>query len=242
MSRTASIDSSLAGPMKLHVFTTRTSATAGSSTSACPRRARTPSMTSLSTWFFGQPSVTRWTRRGVDACVGSLTEVGELKGDAQVALAEQRHDGLQVVALLPAHAELVALDRHLDLQLRVLHELHDLARLVARDALLEIDALLGRSRGAGLHRPGIERLQRYLTAREALAQDVPEGPDLPLVRRTEVERRLLPPQLGGRVPEVEALPHLAERLLDGVVDLLKVDPAHHVERRHRGAVNRRGGE
>src|SRR3989441_593067 len=45
----ASIDSSLAGWMKLHVFTTSTSAASGSRTSSCPRRASTPSITSLST-------------------------------------------------------------------------------------------------------------------------------------------------------------------------------------------------
>ena len=43
--------------MKPHVLTTITSAFAGSSTSRYPASARVPSMTSLSTRFFGQPSV-----------------------------------------------------------------------------------------------------------------------------------------------------------------------------------------
>src|SRR5207247_9270934 len=116
----ASMDSSLAGWMKLHVFTTSTSAASGSRTSSCPRRASTPSITSLSTRFLGQPRVRRWRRRG------SVTEVRELHGDAEVVLAEQRHDRLQLVPLLPAAAHLVALDGDLHLELRVLPLLHAL--------------------------------------------------------------------------------------------------------------------
>src|SRR5438552_8345396 len=111
MSRIASIDSSLAGVMKLQVLTTSTSASAGSSTTSWPRRASTPSITSLSTWFFGQPSVSRWTRRGA-----SVMEVRELHRDAEVALAEEPHHGLQLVLLLPRDAQLIALDRDLHLQ------------------------------------------------------------------------------------------------------------------------------
>jgi hypothetical protein len=47
-SRIASIDSSFAGPMNAHVFTTSTSAASGSSTSSCPPRVSMPSMSSLS--------------------------------------------------------------------------------------------------------------------------------------------------------------------------------------------------
>src|SRR5438128_12386668 len=127
MSRMASIDSSLAGVMKLQVFTTSTSAASGSSTISWPRRASTPSITSLSSWFFGQPSVRRWTRRR------SVMEVGELDRDAEVVLAQELRDRLQVVLLLSRDAQLVALDRDLDLQLGLLHQLHHLARLVGRD-------------------------------------------------------------------------------------------------------------
>src|SRR6059036_694545 len=133
----ASIDSSLAGWMKLHVFTTSTSAASGSRTSSCPRRASTPSITSLSTRFLGQPRVRRWTRRG------SVTEVRELHGDTEVVLAEELHDRLQLVLLLARDPQLVTLDGDLDLELRVLHQLHDLARLVGGDAPLEVDLLLG---------------------------------------------------------------------------------------------------
>ena len=53
----ASTDSSLALSMKPQVFTTMTSACSGSCTSRYPACARVPSITSLSTRFFGQPRV-----------------------------------------------------------------------------------------------------------------------------------------------------------------------------------------
>src|SRR5881628_2759820 len=164
-SRMASMDSSLAGWMKLHVFTTSTSAASGSRTSSCPRRASTPSITSLSTRFLGHPRVRRWTRRG------SVTKVRELHGDAEVALAQELDDRLQLVLLLSRDPHLIALDGDLHLELGVLHQLHDLARLVGRDTLLEVDALLGGAGGPGLRGAELERPERHLPPPHLLAQD-----------------------------------------------------------------------
>src|SRR5262245_9190016 len=231
-SRMASIDSSLAGPMKAHVFTTRTSAASGSSTISCPARVRTPSMTSVSTWFFGQPRVTTCTRRRLDTC--SITEVDELHRDPEVAVAQQLDHALQVVALLPGHAHLIGLDGRLDLELRILDQLDDLARLVGGDAFLEREVLLRAAARPGLDRFLGQRLQRHLPARELLAQDVGEGPDLEIVGGAEVDGVRLTTHLRRRSLEIEALPDLLQGLVDRVVDLLEVDLAHDVERRHRG--------
>src|SRR5438876_3310873 len=231
----ASIDSSLAGWMKLHVFTTSTSAASGSRTSSCPRRASTPSITSLSTRFLGQPRVRRWTRRG------SVTEVREPHGDAEVVLAEQRHDRLQLVPLLAADPHLVALDRHLHLELRVFHQLHDLARLVRGDALLEVDLLLGGAGRPRLWRAELQRAQRHLPLPHLLAHDVGERAQLEVVGGAEVNGSLLAPHLGRLVPEVEALCDLAQRLLERVVDLLQIDAADHVEGWHFGGPSIGGG-
>src|SRR5947208_3091801 len=172
----ASMDSSLAGWMKLHVFTTSTSAASGSRTSSCPRRASTPSITSPSTRFLGQPRVRRWTRRG------SVTEVRELHGDAEVALAQELDDRLQLVLLLARDPHLIALDGDLHLELAVLHQLHDLARLVGRDTLLEVDALLGGAGGPGLRGAELERPERHLPPPHLLAQDVGERTQLEVDR------------------------------------------------------------
>src|SRR5262245_3672930 len=240
MSRMASIDSSLAGAMKLHVFTTSTSAVSGSSTSSWPRRVSTPSMTSLSTWFFGQPRVRRCTRRGagVDASAISVPEVRELQRDAEVVPAQQLDHGLQIILLLTRHPHLIALDGDLHLELGVLDQLHDLTRLVGGDALLQVDLLLGAARRAGLDRPGLYGLQRDLTALQLLAHDVAHRPHFVVVRGQQVDDVVLAPHLRLDVAEVEALRDLAQGLVDGVVDLAQVDPAHHVEEGHSAGVNR----
>src|SRR5260370_29967529 len=56
-----SMDSFLAGSMKLQVLTTRTSAWSGWDVSSCPRETSSPIMTSLSTRFLGQPKLTNPT-------------------------------------------------------------------------------------------------------------------------------------------------------------------------------------
>src|SRR5256712_4243986 len=58
ISRIVSIDSRRAGSMKVQVLTTITSASAGSRVRSYPPRRSVPSMTSLSTRFFGQPRLT----------------------------------------------------------------------------------------------------------------------------------------------------------------------------------------
>jgi hypothetical protein len=60
ISRIASIDSFFASPMNPHVLTTTTSASAASATCAKPASRATPSITSESTRFFGQPRLTKW--------------------------------------------------------------------------------------------------------------------------------------------------------------------------------------
>ena len=60
-SRIVATDSSRARSMKAQVLTTRHSASSGRSASGTPAAASIPSISSESTWFFGQPRVVRWT-------------------------------------------------------------------------------------------------------------------------------------------------------------------------------------
>src|ERR1044071_3540161 len=77
------------------------------------------------------------SRRGArSVVVMQLAVVGELHVDAQVGLLEELHDGLQVVEALARDAHLVGLDGGLHLELAALDQLHDLARVVGRDAFL----------------------------------------------------------------------------------------------------------
>jgi hypothetical protein len=52
-----SIDSWRASPMKAQVLTTTTSASPGPEASSSPSARSVPTSLSLSTWFFGHPSV-----------------------------------------------------------------------------------------------------------------------------------------------------------------------------------------
>src|SRR6476469_8081465 len=97
--------------------------------------------------------------------------VGELHRELVVLAAHQLLHGLQVVALLAADAELVALHLHLDaLGAFVADQLADLLGVLGADALLERDADLGLA--AGLPRlGGVQDLQRLLPLDELLLED-----------------------------------------------------------------------
>src|SRR3712207_9500847 len=91
--------------------------------------------------------------------------VVELQGDVEVGPAQQLLDRLQVVPLLAADPELVALDLGLDaLGALVPDDLGDLLGRVGLDALLDAGADLVRLPG-GLRFVGVERLQRDATLR-----------------------------------------------------------------------------
>src|SRR5215471_7918894 len=143
-SRIVLIDSSRARSMKAHVLTMTHSASSGAVASGNPASVSMPSMSSESTWFFGQPSVVRWTFMpeavyrtsgvGLDAAV-----IRELERDAEVLVAQHRDDLLQIVAVLAGHADLVLLNGGLHPHLRILDEPHDLTGLLDRGPLLERD-------------------------------------------------------------------------------------------------------
>src|SRR5215471_20995317 len=68
-----STDSFLAGSMKLHVLTTRTSAWSGWGVNSCPLATSWPIITSLSTRFLGHPKLTNPT---FNACIPISKLVG----------------------------------------------------------------------------------------------------------------------------------------------------------------------
>src|SRR6185437_12602425 len=72
ISRIVSTDSCLAVSIKLHVFTTRISASSGRVVNCAPARSSKPIITSESTRFLGQPSDTNPTT-GEDFCASLLT-------------------------------------------------------------------------------------------------------------------------------------------------------------------------
>src|SRR5204863_9623647 len=92
----------------------------------------------------------------------SAAVVRGLKGDAEVALADQGDGLLQLVLVAPRDAHLVALDRRLHLQLRVLDLPDDFLRLLRLDPLHDLDVLPYRAAGGLLDLLIVERLQGYV--------------------------------------------------------------------------------
>ena len=75
--------------------------------------------------------------------------IRELQINPEIPRLEQSNDFLQSIAVFPADSHQISLDRSLHLLLRILDQLHDVARLFDRDALQEIIALL-KSRDFGI--------------------------------------------------------------------------------------------
>src|SRR5437879_6336434 len=165
--------------MKAHVLTMTHSASSGCSASGNPASVSMPSISSESTWFFGQPRVVRWIfiigwRPSIPCRPAALhaAVVRELQGDPEVLVPQHRDDLLQIVAVLPGHADLVLLDGRLHPDLRVLDEPDDFLGALDRDPLLERDLLPERAAGALLDLAVGERLQRHPTLVQARLENV----------------------------------------------------------------------
>src|SRR5438128_4226454 len=102
----------------------------------------------------------------------SSTIVRELERDPEVLLAEKSDRGLQVVLLLPRHADLLSLDRHLHLELGVLDGADDLLGLLRRDSLEDLDVLPDRSLRGGLDGAVFQSLERDAALGELRLQEV----------------------------------------------------------------------
>src|SRR6267142_814691 len=250
-SRIVSTDSSRARSMNAQVLTMRHSASSARATSGNPASVSMPSISSESTWFFGQPSVVRWTfmagsqytgERGGPDMTPSPPDarhgfaplhapvVRELDRDSEVLVPQQRDDFLEVVAVLARDADLVGLDRRLHLDLRVLDDPDDLLGLLDRNPLLERDLLAERAARRLLHLAVGERLERHPTLVETRLEDVHDRLELHVVGRQDGEVGLLERDLTLRALEIVARLDLPPRLVERIRDLLHLDLARDVER------------
>src|SRR5262245_4188892 len=161
-----------------------------------------------------------------------LPVVGELQRDAEVRVFEQRDHGLQVVFLLGAHPELVALDLRLDALRPVVTDL-----LADRLCLLRLDTLDNLAIEP-VRLPGrawlssVERLQRDVAPDQLLLEDVQRRPDPILGLGLQNDRLITGPgDLRTGSSEVKPGRKLLLGLPKSVVDLLPVNLADDVERR-----------
>src|SRR5262245_11032575 len=101
--------------------------------------------------------------------------VAELQCDAEVLFSQQTHHFLQIVSGPRADAQLIALNRRLDLlQLRILDELDDVPRLFGGDSLLQRDLLTHRAVGGRLRRASRQILHWHIAANQTDGDDFPQ--------------------------------------------------------------------
>ena len=152
-------------------------------------------------------------------------------------VAHRRDRRLEVVALLAAHPELVPLHLVLDaLEVELLEELPDLARLVGRDAHAQGDRLAHRSLGGLLDLPEVERLERHLAAHELLLEHL--GERLAAGSRSRCASSMVFSLSSIELPvflKSNRVLDLPLRLVDRVADLLHVELGDDVERGHVGS-------
>src|SRR5438067_1986206 len=139
----ASIDSCFASPMNAHELMSTTSAACGSWTSSYPCSRSVPSMTSLSTLFFGQPSDKRYSvglgeRSGF--CMAAVPRRSSItaRGGDPLRPRLQRHSASILAAPAapsePLIPEVLELRIQAQLVLFSAHQLHDRLQVVARFA------------------------------------------------------------------------------------------------------------
>src|SRR5689334_22450617 len=129
----ASMLSCLASLMKEQVLTMITSASFSSVVISYASLERTPSITSASTRFLGQPRLTMltfcFTFSLNEPSLVLISEIHKLHLDVQVFSFEELDSILQVVAVFAGHPHLVVLDLGLHLELALLDDGDDLLAL-----------------------------------------------------------------------------------------------------------------
>src|SRR3989440_4486122 len=149
--------------------------------------------------------------------------------DAEVFGLGPRDYALERFAVGARNAHNVALYGGLRLELRVLDDLDDLFGLVRGDALLYGDVLAERAARRRLDPTVAQSLQRDGAADEFLLKDVVHVSQLRLVLRGQYQLIAFEPHLGAAALEVEALPDLLHRLIEGVLDFRDVHLRNDVE-------------
>src|SRR5258707_9365156 len=143
--------------------------------------------------------------------------------------------GLEIVAFLARDAQLVALDRHLDLELAVLDLAHQALGELLVDALLEQHGLANRVARRLLGRLELERGGVDLAPRQMRLQELVHLLQLEVVVGEHRHGALLALDRAVAALEVEARRDLAAHPGERVVDLGEVELGDDVETRHGAA-------
>jgi len=155
--------------------------------------------------------------------VGSVVELEGLGG------AQNAHRFLQLVALFPAHAHRVFVNRGLHLQLRVLDDLDDLLGLLRLDALFQLDQEAHGAARALARVLLVEVLEAHLALDQLFFQHDQGG--LAAIDRVGQDHHAFVVFLQRRlgVAKVEALADLLLSLQQRVAELCPIYLGDHVE-------------
>src|SRR6266404_8369367 len=102
----------------------------------------------------------------------SISIVGELHVNAKVPPTQQRNYLLQRVAVFPADAHRITLNRGLDLLLGILNHFYNLTRLLNGDSLLHGDLLTDGGTRRLLDHPVIECLDGHVALDQLALQNI----------------------------------------------------------------------
>src|SRR5690606_24309476 len=161
-------------------------------------------------------------------CMGSVTEVPELQGQAEVGPAQQGDGLLQLVAFLAVDAQLVAVDLAVHPEPGVLEHGLDLPGRLPLDALPD-RGILPRRGQAGLHRAELQAADVDAARGQALAQDVVHLLDLEVAGRAQGDGVSFQHEARVHALEVEAVVQFAVGPVHGVGQLVAVHLGDDVE-------------
>ena len=161
----------------------------------------------------------------------SIAEIVELQRQFEVALAQQRHRVLQVVALLAVDPQLVAVDLGIDLELGFLDRRGDLLGQLLLDALLHGDLLPGPGQ-VGFHLAFLQAAHVDATRDQARAEDVGHLLELEIAGRGLADDVVVQREFRVHALEVEAGGEFTAGLVHRVGQFVGVDFGNDIERGH----------
>src|SRR5580658_848744 len=163
-----------------------------------------------------------------------LPEIDILQGQFDLHPLDVLNCVLKIVPLLAGHAEFVALDRDLDLQLGILQLLDQLSGQLLVDALPDDDGLADRVARSLFRVLEVERAGVEFTAGEVGADQFVDLFQLEHVIGLDGQRLVLAVDLAGAALEIEAGFDFAGDVRERVIDLGEVRLGNDVETRHDG--------
>jgi predicted dehydrogenase len=166
----------------------------------------------------------------------SVAEIHEVERDGEIVAADGGDYGLEIVAALAGHAQFFGLDLDGDLELEVADEAADLLGDGRVEALLDADQLAGVPQRGDLGVLAFDVLQADGALGDPPDDDLLDRLQFERVLGAEFDLVLLEHDLRRAALEVEPAGQFLLRLVDGVLDLHRVDPGHDVEARHGRSV------